>query len=786
MTHPDAGLDGPDDGDTEICAVHSLGAVVRMLAATRRLLSLEVGALVAMELCERALEGSQLGLDAVQLDVIGHLRVTRALRPDDHDLLGTLESWGRAIHPSGRERFGRAHRNAPAALRGAELALHLRDRFATLLFPIDRVSARTSLAGAIEAASREAQLHDAQRGPAPPDFDDVSTSRGIGPASVEHVLSGLDDTVFTGPYQRIEAYGGGFDPEETARFQSLRLDGADPPSLEVALLGPEPGARAERRVGRFAVFGRLGCGGMAEALLARNVEGGAPFVLKRLLPEAADDPGLLRMFEDEARLGLFLDHPHIARVLEYVPGAQPLMKMEWAPGLTLSKLMKRTREAHQQVPIEVVLRVGEAVSSALAYAHSARSSDGRPLRVVHRDVSPQNVVLQWDGQIKLLDFGVARSAVQAEHSEAGVIKGKFAYMAPEQSLGMPIDDRADVFCVGICLYEALSGKRLFDSDERLAAVRALSEGPIPDVRRHRPEVSETLARLVGRCLASDPENRPHMSELHEEIAALRHEAGARRQTVLELVRRHEPNWEDWRRVLAPGADGELAFAEAPPVQVPPIALAATEAQAPTLRPPPVAASGPSVWSKVWPVLLLLGSFVVGAGTYAGIRHLMSSRAETPADAPPLAPSTPGLVRATAQPTTAATPPAAATPLATDRAANENDAPNDDDALNDDDAPNDDALADDDAPNDDALTDEPNGEPEPAERATGTLLVRTRPAGARVTLDGVRLRGVTPQRWTIPAGSHRVQVFRAGHRPQTRHIVTEPDGGGLLDLRLRPR
>ena len=824
MPPVDPPFDGDANEDTEICAFHSLGAVIDMLASTGRLLSLEVGALVGMELCERALEGALIDVEAVQIDVIGHLRVTRALHPSDGDLLSTLVSWEGALHPRGRSHFAQAHREAPGSLRIEELSLFLRDRFAALLFPIDRFSARTSLTGAIELAAREASMGTGERALPRPEtarFDEESTARGIGPASVEHILSGLTDTVL-GSRDRLADYGGpgGFEEfdfgEETTRFDVkdfVEVLGDEPESLEVDLLGPEVGDSPQRRVGRFAIFGRLGEGGMAEALLAKRVDGGPPFVLKRLLPEAAEDPALVRMFEDEARLGLFLDHPHIARVLEYVPGPRPAMMMEWAPGLTFARLMRRARRAGERVPIDVVLRVGEAIASALAYAHSARNADGRPLRVIHRDVSPQNVVLQWDGQVKLLDFGVARSAVQAEHSEAGVIKGKFAYMAPEQSLGMPLDDRADVFCVGICLYEALSGKRLFDSDERLAAVRALAEGPIPDVRQHRPEVQETLAKLVNRCLAADPGSRPHMDELHEEIAQLREEAGASRRSVVDLVRIHEPGWEDWRRALAPGQHAPSSDAPAPPSSAPAMAeppvgppgtvpapapferLAPAETyRAPPLSGPP-AGLGSELWRRGWPVLLMVAAFLVGAGAYAMIRTLASPpRAPHAIGDPPLTPSTPGLRGPGSPPalspdTAPAQPESApATAAAPD---DEEAAPDDEEAAPDDEeaAPDDEEAAPDDeeaAPDDEeAAPDDEEAAPE-RERGTGTLLVRTRPAGARVTLDGVRLRGVTPQRWTIPAGAHRVRVFRAGHRPATRQIVTEADGGGLLDLRLRRR
>ena len=501
---------------TEVSVRYRLPDAVGLLASTKRFVSLEVGAMVAMELCERALEGAVLTPERVWLDVIGHLHPSRRGTPGE-GLDACLEAFTDALHPVAR---GAYLRTLKSGTESEGRAADLRERFASILYPIDRASARTSLALSLERAGRRdgSDRHRAHS----------SAEEGTGPDSLEIVLSGLDDTVLRG-HRGVER-----------RVASLEH-------------GPRPTDVARDRFGRFEIFGEIARGGMAQVLLARDPSspGGRPCVLKRMLPALGRQDSFRQMFKDEARLGLSLEHPNICRTLAFVDVEdQPCIQMEWAAGLTLSEVLRRTVRERRLLPVGFVLRVAEAIVAALAYAHQdARGPDGRPLRVVHRDVSPQNVMIQYDGSIRLLDFGVARSAVQSEHSEGGQIKGKFAYMSPEQSLGLPLDDRSDVFCIGILMHEALAGRPLFDRDDRLATVRALARGDVTDVRELRPDVPEVVSRLVRRALSSNVESRPRMKDMHELVLAARAAFDDPNGVVQEVVRTLDPSWRDWRGSL---------------------------------------------------------------------------------------------------------------------------------------------------------------------------------------------------------------------------------------------
>ena len=416
------------EGDTVVSTRYPLREAVALLSETRRHVSFEVGAMIAMELCERDIEGYHLDPERIWIDVVGHLIVSKLKTPRG-GLDVVLHDLEEALHPAARAAF---RQTLESASDGEGRAADLRDRFANFLYPIDRASARDTLARCLDQASRQLKRKSRQSSRPPRSDEHPPDLLGAGPDSIEVVLSGLDDSVF----------------QQMPREVSIQLE-----------LGPRPADEAPQRLGRFHIFGEIARGGMAQVLLARDPEDGDKIcVVKRMLPGLSLQRSFRNMFTDEARLGLCLDHPHICRTLEFLSVAdEPCIKMEWAPGMTLSDLLERAKHTRTTLSVGFALRLGEALASALSYAHDTKGPDGKPLRVVHRDVSPQNVIVQFDGSIKLLDFGVARSAVQTTHSVVGSVKGKFAYMSPEQSLGMPIDERSDVFCLGICLFEALSG-----------------------------------------------------------------------------------------------------------------------------------------------------------------------------------------------------------------------------------------------------------------------------------------------------------------------------------------
>ena len=798
---------------TEVSVRYRLPDAVALLASTKRFVSLEVGAMVAMELCERALEGAVLAPERVWLDVIGHLHPSRRGTPGE-GLDASLAAFTDALHPVARGAYTRTLQSASQSDRAADL----RERFAAILYPIDRASARTSLALALERAARR-DTSDRHRA--------VSSTEGTGPDSLEIVLSNLDDTVLRG--HRVADLVAGLDH------------------------GPRPTDVARDRFGRFEIFGEIARGGMAQVLLARDPSraDGRPCVLKRMLPALGRQESFRQMFKDEARLGLALEHPNICRTLAFVDVEdQPCIQMEWASGLTLSEVLRRTVRERKPLPVSFVLRVVEAIVAALSYAHDAKGPDGRALRVVHRDVSPQNVIVQYDGAIRLLDFGVARSAVQTEHSEGGQIKGKFAYMSPEQSLGLPLDDRSDVFCVGILMHEALVGRPLFDREDRLATVRALARGEVPDVRELRGDVPEVVSRLVRRALSSNVESRPRMKELHELVLAARASVEDPNGVVQEVVRGLDPSWRDWRAALKtfdrnprsstfplatpvsqvtrksteqpldpprdthpegagrPERDPDeddteedvtaLAFRpkelRSPGAAVTAGRPAAVAEPRETLRPPrsvtpePVDFGLEEEVAKAAPrrgvrVAVALVAALAGLGAAAWLATGEESNEPPNTDAPstnaPSAVSAPSAVvtnddanaanandpNVPAPNATTSTTPAPNTPAPNAEAPNAE-------------APSATAPAPSpEAPTEEARPTLPVG--------TSTLLVQSRPPGARVRFDDVLLAGSTPARFTnLPAGRHRVTIELEGHQPKQQWVRLRPNAGGVIRARLR--
>ena len=263
--------------------------------------------------------------------------------------------------------------------------------------------------------------------------------------------------------------------------------------------------------GRFELLGRLAFGGMAEIFLARehSTEASASrhLVIKRILPHVATDSQFMDMFLDEARLAMNLNHPNICHIYEFgqQEGAS-FIAMEWVNGVTLGKLIRRAR-IDGGVPPPIAAKIAAQIAGALHYAHRAKDQAGKPLGIVHRDVSPHNVMISYDGAVKLLDFGIAKAASHSTKTEAGVIKGKFAYMSPEQCLGKDLDGRTDVFALGVCLFETLTGKQLFHQKTEYETMRAVIDGPVPSIRDVYPHLPEALDDICQKALQKDREAR---------------------------------------------------------------------------------------------------------------------------------------------------------------------------------------------------------------------------------------------------------------------------------------
>jgi serine/threonine-protein kinase len=275
---------------------------------------------------------------------------------------------------------------------------------------------------------------------------------------------------------------------------------------------------------RYHVVSKIAHGGMAEIFLAlQQGEQGfqKPVVLKRILPALAADPKFVRMFIDEAHIASTLNHSNLVQVLDLgKSGDQYFLVLEFVDGWSLEQIRRRAQRVKLKLPVPLALGIVGALCRGLAYVHT-RERNGKPLGIVHRDVTPQNVLISQHGEVKLADFGIAKAVGRSEKSSTGVIKGKFAYMSPEQSNARPLDARSDLFSVGTVLYLLTTGKKPFDgptdADVLMQVRRARPEKPSTLVRDMNPDVE----RFINRALRADPAKRWQTAEqMADKIDAL--------------------------------------------------------------------------------------------------------------------------------------------------------------------------------------------------------------------------------------------------------------------------
>ncbi|HEY0710894.1 MAG TPA: serine/threonine-protein kinase [Polyangia bacterium] len=272
--------------------------------------------------------------------------------------------------------------------------------------------------------------------------------------------------------------------------------------------------------GRYRLRGVLGQGGMGRLYVAEQtgIEGFSKIVaLKQILPHLADSPQFRQMFLNEARIAARLEHPNIVVTYEFgeVEGVY-FMAMEFLLGEDLAAILARSREIGP-VPIQIAAMVAHQALSGLHYAHEIRDSNGKPAGLVHRDVNPSNILITYHGTVKLLDFGVVKNPTTAGTSP-GTFKGKYGYCAPEQIRGEPVDPRTDVFCVGIVLWECLTGQRLFKGNSDAAAIDAVRSQTIVPPSTIRPEVPKELDEITMRALSRNREKR--FTNAHEMAEAI--------------------------------------------------------------------------------------------------------------------------------------------------------------------------------------------------------------------------------------------------------------------------
>ena len=260
-------------------------------------------------------------------------------------------------------------------------------------------------------------------------------------------------------------------------------------------------------LGRYRLARRIAVGGMAEIYLARteSIEGFEKLaVVKRILPQFARDKNFLRMFLDEARLAATLEHPNIVAV--YDIGEQDgeyFFTMEYVHGQSLREVMRAASLRRQWIPLEHSLAIVIAVCAALHHAHEKVGHDGQPIKIVHRDVSPSNVLITYDGGVKLTDFGIAKATTVSERTAAGTLKGKIPYMSPEQCRAEPLDRRSDICALGVLLYELTVGRRPYQAKNDVALLSVVARGEAPPPSAIWRAYPKDLERIVMNAMARD-------------------------------------------------------------------------------------------------------------------------------------------------------------------------------------------------------------------------------------------------------------------------------------------
>jgi len=263
--------------------------------------------------------------------------------------------------------------------------------------------------------------------------------------------------------------------------------------------------------GRYTLIERLAAGGMAEVFRAKIVSSHGfekVIVIKRILPHLAADPAFVSMFIEEAKLMAQLTHPKIVQALDFGDvGGQYFIALEYIDGADALALLRAAAQKRVRVPLHLVVFVVAEILDALDYAHTALDMDGRPIRLVHRDISPSNIFIARHGEVKLGDFGIAHADDRGAETQAGTLKGKYGYMSPEQVVGGALDGRSDLFAVGIVLAEAFMGRRLFTAQNDLDVLLMVRDARIERLDRYGHDIPPELSAIVRKALRRDPAQR---------------------------------------------------------------------------------------------------------------------------------------------------------------------------------------------------------------------------------------------------------------------------------------
>ncbi|MBC7420476.1 MAG: serine/threonine protein kinase [Bdellovibrio sp.] len=260
--------------------------------------------------------------------------------------------------------------------------------------------------------------------------------------------------------------------------------------------------------GKYLLLEKIAAGGMAEVYLSKSVAANGLnkfFAIKRILPQFSTNEDFVAMFKEEANVAINLNHSNVVSIFDFgIEKNQFYLVMDYVEGKNLRQIINELKKTNKSFTIDQALFIVKEVAAGLDHAHRCTDSkSGRPLNITHRDMSPQNIMVSFEGEVKVIDFGIAKAETEQEETKAGTLKGKFGYMSPEQAEGLSIDPRTDVFALGIVLWELLANDRLFTGSNEAAILRKVRDCQIPSIRKVNPTVPPELERIVMKALAKD-------------------------------------------------------------------------------------------------------------------------------------------------------------------------------------------------------------------------------------------------------------------------------------------
>jgi eukaryotic-like serine/threonine-protein kinase len=330
--------------------------------------------------------------------------------------------------------------------------------------------------------------------------------------------------------------------------------------------------------GKYLLLERINVGGMAEVFTAKafGVEGFERILaIKKILPTMAEDDEFITMFIDEARISVQLNHANIVHIHELGKHEDTyFIAMEYVPGRDLRTLLERYRRRKEIMPTAQAVFLASKICEGLDYAHRKKDARGQDLNIIHRDISPQNILVSYEGEVKIIDFGIAKAANRSQKTQAGILKGKFGYMSPEQVRGLPIDRRSDVFAVGVILYEMLTGERLFVGESDFSTLEKVRNADVPTPRQFNPNIPAGLERVLMKALSGDADSRYQWgSDLQEDlmrfllagdaIYSSKHLSGYMKEAFAEDILREAEKMERYASIERPesietsGVTGEM-------------------------------------------------------------------------------------------------------------------------------------------------------------------------------------------------------------------------------------